>query len=63
METIMVSTDQRTALRAAILMGAFAERQATLRVLIAQNRDHLSIASAYERELEDLLSAARAIAA
>ncbi|WP_107313985.1 hypothetical protein [Burkholderia metallica] len=59
METITLTTAQRDAMRSAILAGALAERQATLRLLIAQNADHISIASAYERELEELLTAAR----
>ncbi|WP_157662019.1 hypothetical protein [Burkholderia ubonensis] len=63
MESITLTTDQRIAARSAILMGAFAERQATLRLLIAQNQEHPSIANTYERELDDLLAAARAIAA
>ncbi|WP_157648364.1 hypothetical protein [Burkholderia ubonensis] len=63
MQTINLTTAQRDAMRSAILAGALAERQATLRLLIAQNEEHISIASAYERELEDLISAARAITA
>ncbi|WP_321959593.1 hypothetical protein [Burkholderia cenocepacia] len=63
METIMLTTAQRDAMRSAILAGAFADRQATLRLLIAQNQEHISLASAYERELDDLIAAARAIAA
>ncbi|WGS47143.1 hypothetical protein LFL97_34010 [Burkholderia sp. JSH-S8] len=46
METITITTDQRIALRSAVLMGTFAERQATLRLLIAQNQEHPSIADA-----------------
>ncbi|WP_174903502.1 hypothetical protein [Burkholderia pseudomultivorans] len=61
METITLTTAQRNAIRTAILAGALAERQATLRLLIAQNEQYVSIASAYECELDDLLAAARAV--
>ncbi|WP_155644135.1 hypothetical protein [Burkholderia cepacia] len=63
METINLTSTQRDAMRSAILAGALSERQATLRLLIAQNEGHVSITSAYERELEDLIAAARAITA
>ena len=42
-------------------MGALNERQATLRELITNNRDYASLANTYERELEALRQAAKAI--
>lgn len=61
MKTIHMSQEQHEAITVAITMGALNERQATLRMLIANNQDHPSISNSFERELEALRQAARII--
>lgn len=54
--TVTLTNAQHIALCQAICGGAFAERQATLRTLIAHNSG-TQIADSYERDLRDLLNA------
>ena len=55
-----LSSDESAALNNAVLMGAFSERQATLRALIEHNRGR-QLGDFYERELAALERAASAI--
>lgn len=63
MYTITLSHEQYAALVAAIMGGALQERHATLRAMLQHNRDHVSIACSYEREIEDLNRAAASVLA